>query len=287
MQSAARFVSCSNSMCEQYRIQHKNMTLKCNALTRELEQLKRTQINTFNNAVEQNSITQIRDPISGAYGLMVKGEVMTADKIKLKMDMAAHSHAALLSTQQRNHQLVSENTALKQANETAQRELRRMEAILSKFEKTRKYDNFTNETHKATLDLNHELADQVDHLERELHILREENEALQQYQRRIESTHSRRDDDEDDGSISAYITPDGRIPAQCPCNAEGCAERYEAQVLLHANPADAFKAHMHKLHRCMHCKHFIKNTPKHVHEQACELKGMAKIPRKRRALDDD
>ena len=70
--------------------------------------------------------------------------------------------------------------------------MRRLEATLAGFERTRRYETFTDARHKETLELNERLADEVETLERKLHQLTEEN-------RLLKAAHSKKgamDDDE-------------------------------------------------------------------------------------------
>lgn len=299
--------SCPNPTCAQYRIQHKNMTLKRLELEKELQHIRRLQSNEFNQAVAQNAVTPMRDAVTGDMGLMMpNGEIITPDKMIKRMEMAKKCMETLQASEKHNRQLMEENRILKQGNETTYNEMRRLERVLNGFEKTRRYDNFTEEKYKEAVKLNDELAEQIENTEYEMHILEEENAILKQQQHRQCATAARTviADDEDRASISSYITSDGRIPIQCPCDPEGCAERYEAQVIGNQDPVDAFALHMNKMHKvvaffkclflkclflssqCIHCKELIKGS-KTLHEQACALKTMRKIPKKKRPLLDD
>jgi hypothetical protein len=132
-------------------------------------------------------------------------------------------------------------------------ELRRLERVLAGFEKARKFELFTDEKHRETLQINEKLAEQVENLEYALHTMQEELDVLQQAEQRRGATASRvLIDDEDRESISSYITADGRVPAACPCKGLECA-RYDLQVVMSPNPADAFSDHMLKYHKVSPC----------------------------------
>lgn len=181
-------------MCAEYRIQHRNVTIQKLEAEKELQQLRRMQASELSSAVAQRNVTPIRDPVTGMNGLIVRGEMMTADKIMLKMDMATKYQETLHSIEKINAKLSEDNSALRRANDAAQAEIRRLEQVLGRFEKTRRHDTFTAEAHKATLELNHQLADQIERLERENHVLTEENEVLLRSQQRIEAVHSRHEE---------------------------------------------------------------------------------------------
>ena len=245
--------SCSNPICVQFRIQHRNMTLKRMELEKELEQIRRAQSSEFNQAVETRSVTPMRDATTGEMGLMMRnGEVMTPEKIAKRMEIAATCMKTLQVSETHNRKLCEENTALKQKTELIYTEMRRLERVLSGFERARKFDHFTDDLQRQTVERNEKLADEVEQLERTVHALQEENAVLKQQHRRqsVCAPRARLDDDDDDhSSIVAYITSDGRVPHECPCDAQGCEERYEAQVLGSESPTEAFVLHMSRTHR--------------------------------------
>jgi hypothetical protein len=244
--------TCTNSICAQFRIQHKNITLKRLELEKELDQMRRAQSNQYNQAIETHSITPMRDATTGERGLMMRnGEVMTPEKIAKRIEIATKCMETLQASEKHNRQLSDENKTLKQSNETIYNEMRRLERILSGFERARKFDHFTDELQRKTVDRNEKLADQVEQLERTVHALQEENTVLKKHHKRqsVCATRARIDDDEENDSIVSYITSDGRIPAECPCDAQGCEERYDTQVIGSESPTEAFVLHMSRTHK--------------------------------------
>lgn len=244
--------SCNNPICAQYRIQHKNITLKRLELEKELDQMRRAQSNQFNQAVETRSVTPMRDATTGDMGLMMRnGEVITPDKLAKRMEIAAKCMETLQASEKHNRQLSEENKTLKQTNEVTYNEMRRLERILSGFERTRRFDHFTNDLQRQTVERNEKLAAEVEQLERTVHALQEENAVLKQHHKRqlVCATRARVDDDDENESIVSYITSDGRIPPECPCDAHGCEERYEAQVIGSESPTEAFVLHMSRNHK--------------------------------------
>ena len=277
-------MACTNPICEQFRIQHKNITLKRIELEKELQRYRKTDTDEFNQRVSTNAVTQFRDAVTGDMGLMMpNGEVMTPEKVAKRMEIASACMNSLQASEKHNRQLAEENRILKQSQEQTHNEMRRLERILAGFDKPRRFE-FTDDRHRETVELNERLADQVDAMEARLHALEEDNEVLQRSQRRANATAARvAIDDEDRHLAEAYITSDGRVPPACPC--AGCTH-YEPQVLMDPDPAEAFVRHMDRTHKCSHCRQFVPGS-KHAHEQGCELKSMPKIPRKsKRVLDD-
>ena len=244
--------ACANPICVQFRVQHKNVTIKRLELEKELELMRRAQSNQYNQAVAQRAVTPIRDAVTREAGLMMpNGEVMTPDKIKKKIEIATKCMESLQMSEKLNRQLTEENKMLKQANEHSYNEIRRLEKALNWFEKSRRYDTFTDEKHKETLKLNEQMADELEALEQRVHSLEEENAALRRNSRRVLATAERTsiEDDDDATSITSYITSDGRIPSKCPCDPELCSERYEAHVIQSENKVHAFTEHMRTMHK--------------------------------------
>jgi len=280
--------ACTNPICAQFRIQHRNITLKRLELEKELDQMRRAQSNEFNQAVETRSITPMRDAVTGDMGLMMRnGEVLTPDKITKRMEIAARCMETLQASEKQNRQLSEENKLLKQSNETTYNEMRRLERILSGFEKARRFDHFTDDLQRQTVERNEKLAAEVELLERTVHVLQEENDVLKQTHKRqsVCAARARVEDDEENHSVVSYITSDGRIPPECPCDAEGCEERYEAQVIGSESPTEAFILHMSKTHKvCLiffrHAGLYIKHkTPHAVHPLQEVHQGLQAPPR--------
>ncbi len=178
--------SCANATCVQYRIQHRNMTMKKLELEKELEQLKRAQDAHFNNAVSRNAVTQFRDAATGEMGMMMpNGEVMTKEKIMKKMEIAAKCMETSCAYEKQNRGVTEENKKLKEDNTRLFNEGKRLHNILIGFEKPRRYDTFTDEQHERTLIMNEELANEVEALENETHRLQEENALLVRRHKRL------------------------------------------------------------------------------------------------------
>ena len=238
---------CPNPNCAQYRLQHRNMTIRKLELEKELEKYRKSQ--SGNGSPDERRPSAI-DSETGEKGMvMPDGEIITPSKLALRMQISTNSLQMLQLSEKANRQLFEENTGLKQKNEHLNTEVRRLERILSGFEKARRYEPLNDERHKETLQINEQLADQVEQLEYKLHVMQEENGVLKRYQRRQSSTASRVViNDEERDSISSYITSDGRVPPNCPCKGEECAN-YDLHVVMSSNPAEAFSNHMLKYHK--------------------------------------
>jgi len=280
--------SCTNPTCVEYRIQHKNMTLRKIDLEKEVEALQRIQATHYNTAITQNAIARVRDAATGDMGLMMpNGEVMTREKVMKKIEIAAKCMETSAAYEKQNRNLMEEIRVLKINFERAYTEMRRLETVLSGFERTKRYEPFTDQTYAATLKLNEQLAEEVEALERKVHSLQEENEMLASRGRTAQCRTRIADDDE---TADSHITSDGRIPELCPIDGEGC-QRYEPQVICSANPVNAFRVHMAKVHQCVHCRRFVKD-PKTNHEQMCDTRQLRgrigkKKPREELLNSDD
>ena len=229
------------------------MTLKRLELEKELNLIRRAQANDFNQAMTQRTSMPMRDSATGDMGLLMKnGEVMTPEKLQKQMEISARYMESLQMSEKLNRRLTEENQTLKEANERMQAEMRRLEKALNGFEKTRRYDTFTDTQHRETLALNERLADELEKLERRMRALEEDHTILSRQCRRAAAVADRvtiADEDEEEESISSYITSDGRIPSKCPCNPDGCSALYERHVIDSTNPASAFTEHMTKTHQ--------------------------------------
>ncbi len=117
----------------------------------------------------------------------------------------------------------------------------RLENLLSSFETTRRYEVFTDDRYRETLQENSNLVDHNETLQRQLGQAQEEIMALKH-------TLFRQSDRQSGAGISrtsAFIGPDGRVPIECPLG--GCSH-YET---VHRGPdvSKNFQNHMNNTHR--------------------------------------
>lgn len=117
----------------------------------------------------------------------------------------------------------------------------RFENLLSRFEKTRRYDVFTSETHRETVEENARLVDRVDELEIKLSESMEEISILG----RPMDTPSPRSVGAGIRLTSAYLGSGGKVPAACPLG--GC-HHYES-VNGVGDAMKNFQNHMNNTHR--------------------------------------
>jgi hypothetical protein len=128
------------------------------------------------------------------------------------------------------------------------------EILLSRFEHSRRYEIFTNDNHRETLEENSRLVDINDKLQKQLTESQEEVSMLKRSMRRGNQS--------DDSSCSphsvgpgvkvtsAFIASDGKVPTLCPLG--GCSH-YEA-VLRGPDTMKNFQNHMNNTHRvCGEC----------------------------------
>jgi hypothetical protein len=124
------------------------------------------------------------------------------------------------------------------------------EILLSRFEQSRRYEVFTSDMHRETLEENSRLVDANEKLQRQLTGSREETSALQckiqrQSARSDESSPSLDSVGQGLKVTTAFIGTDGKVPAVCPVG--GCAH-YE-NVLRGTDQMKNFQNHMNNTHR--------------------------------------
>ena len=130
----------------------------------------------------------------------------------------------------------------------------RFEILLSRFENSRRYEVFTSDMHRDTLEQNSRLVDENEKLQRELGALQDECLIL----KRNATGPPLRQLDASDSSVSpvsvgglgiritsAYIGSDGKVPAVCPLG--GCSH-YDS-VLKGSDAMKNFQNHMNNTHR--------------------------------------
>ena len=130
----------------------------------------------------------------------------------------------------------------------------RFEILLSRFENSRRYEVFTSDMHRDTLEQNSRLVDENEKLQRELSALKDD---LLIFRQNATAPRPRQLDAFDSsvspGSVggtcikisSAYIGSDGKVPSACPVG--GCSH-YDS-VLKGSDPMKNFQNHMNNTHR--------------------------------------
>ena len=123
--------------------------------------------------------------------------------------------------------------------------------MLSQFERSRRYEVFTSEMHRETLELNSRLVDENERLQREMSVLKDEILVLKQQQnhplKRSDSDHSSGGAPVSVGvkATSAFIGSDGKVPGACPMG--GCSHYYS--VFRGHDTMKNFQNHMNNTHR--------------------------------------
>ena len=156
---------CTNPICAQYRMQHKNMTTRNIQLEKDTEEVRALH---FNRTVAHSAVQQIRDMQTGAMGLLINGEVMNPDKVMKKMEIAAKCTSTLSAVEKINRSLMEENRVLQANYERTYAEMRRLQEVSAGFERPRRFKVFTDEKHRETLKLNEQLADELEKMERKV-----------------------------------------------------------------------------------------------------------------------
>ena len=122
------------------------------------------------------------------------------------------------------------------------RGLNRFENLLSRFEGARRYEIYSSEQHKTTVEENSDLVDKIESLNKLLSETQEENSILKQQIRRQSS------ETQKNGGIrftSDLLCSDGKVPGTCPLG--GCLQ-YET-VLRGSDTLKNFQNHLNNTHR--------------------------------------
>jgi hypothetical protein len=124
MMSEARI--CSNRTCIEFRIQHRNATIRNLDLERELSAVRIKYDMLFNQVTTQGAAATARAAATGEEAFRLpNGELMTAEKFMERTQMLAHTRASMEKTDARMRKLLEENAGLKKEKEAAQLEARR------------------------------------------------------------------------------------------------------------------------------------------------------------------
>jgi len=170
---------CTNRLCTQYRLQHRNMTQKRNELEKELENMRKQHDTLYNQVVTRGEASMMREAATGEDGVRLpNGEVMTAEKFLAKTRMMNQCRESLQMSEKKARLLSDENVRLKQERDSLYAKMRKYEDMLHGFEKAKKFEVFSDDAHRDTLAKNSELVEQVDRLRRSEWELKEENAAL-------------------------------------------------------------------------------------------------------------
>jgi hypothetical protein len=124
----------------------------------------------------------------------------------------------------------------------------RFELLLSRFDQSRRYEVFTSDMHKETLEENSRIVDQNEKLQRLLSQAQNEILVLKQQCSRLASSSDESASPGGSGGIkltSAFLRSDGKVPTTCPVG--GCSQ-YES-VLRGPDVMKNFQNHMNNTHR--------------------------------------
>ena len=170
---------CTNRLCTQYRLQHRNMTQKRNELEKELEAMRKKHDALYNQVVTRGEASMMREAATGEDGVRLpNGEVMTAEKYMAKTRMMNQCRESLQLSEKKAKALAEENARLKQERDSLYASMRRYENMLHGFEKTRHFEVFSDEKHRETLEQNASLVEYCEQLRRNEREMNEEIAAL-------------------------------------------------------------------------------------------------------------
>jgi hypothetical protein len=171
--------SCTNRLCVQFRLQHRNMTHKRNELEKELDHARKQHDALFNQVVTRGEASMMREAATGENGVRLpNGEVMTAEKYIAKTKMMNQCMESLQASEKKARALAEENTRLKQERDSLYTNMRKYENMLHGFEKPRQFEAYTQETHKQTVQENHEMVERLKKLSRSEREARDEIDAM-------------------------------------------------------------------------------------------------------------
>ncbi len=118
--------NCSNRTCMEYRIQHRNATLKKLELERDLTAVRLKYDMLFEQVTTQGVAATARAAAIGEEAFRLPtGELMTAEKFLERSHMLTQTRASLEKAEAKNRRTLDENVQLKKEKEIAVNEARR------------------------------------------------------------------------------------------------------------------------------------------------------------------
>ena len=118
-QSPAPQDPCTNRLCTQSRLQHRNMTQKRNELEKELENMRKQHDTLYNQVVTRGEASMMREAATGEDGVRLpNGEVMTAEKYLAKTRMMNQCRESLQMSEKKARLLSDDNVRLKQERDS-------------------------------------------------------------------------------------------------------------------------------------------------------------------------
>jgi hypothetical protein len=146
----------------------------------------------YNQVVTRGEASMAREAATGESGVRLpNGELMTPEKFMSKTKMLNQCTESLHTSEKKSRLLAEENTNLKKERDSLYTNMRKFENMLMGFERARHYDAFTDESHKAALEENSRLVDQIEELQRNEREKSEENSALRRRVAYYKQSHKR------------------------------------------------------------------------------------------------
>lgn len=118
--------NCSNRTCIEFRIQHRNATLKKLELERDLAAVRLKYDMLFDQVTTQGAAATARAAELGEEAFRLpNGELMSAEKFMERTQMLKQTRATLEQSEARQRKILEENASLKKEKELAVNEARR------------------------------------------------------------------------------------------------------------------------------------------------------------------
>jgi hypothetical protein len=198
-------------------------------LERELDETRTKYDLLYNQVTTQGAAAVARAAETGEEAFrMANGELMTPEKFMERTRILSQTRLSLERTESKLTTLQNENARLQKEKEAAVNECKKYENMFARFDKPHRYEMFSNEMHRKTVEENHRLVDHVDDLAKSLS---EANEELLILRRRCSAIHV----------STAFLSLDGSIPSICPMG--GCSDYPKAGNLKN------FQCHLNLVHR--------------------------------------
>ncbi len=118
--------NCSNRTCIEYRIQHRNATLKRLEVERDLHAVRLKYDMLFNQVTTQGVAATARAAAMGDEAFRLpNGELMTVEKFMERTQILAQTRTSLEKSEAKGRRLIEENARLQKEKESAVNEARR------------------------------------------------------------------------------------------------------------------------------------------------------------------
>lgn len=292
---------CSSRTCIEYRIQHRNVTMKNLEMEREIKSIRLKHGLLLGQVTTQGVAATARAAAMGEEAFRLpNGELMTAEKYTERTSILNQTRVALERSETKLRKMLEDNATLTKQKEYDSNEIRRcvlfllldllfvsliiiiimlivvykknsLEKLLSQFEGSRRFEIFSSEMHKETIEENSRHVDKIESLQKLLSESQEEILILKQkVQVRCGSSETRSSTSlrlqqqqqqqqppvgtttpptttSGIKSTSAFLcVTNGKVPGSCPLG--GCIH-YESVLSRGPDVMKNFQNHLNNTHR--------------------------------------